>query len=133
MNWLGDLVAKERLVDAPMHFTTPKLAESLSLAWILSSTEQRQELTENRDRTYLKNLGRTINAHKTLRYLDRAEQSFSMGRQYYANIKWLYYLYDDFNDRSRHAEHASAMMQADLIAIYSAMVRETWPSAGDDR
>ncbi len=52
------------------------------------------------------------------RYRWRSEQSFSMGRQYYANISRLCYLFDDFNDRRRHATQAEQMANADMLALY---------------
>ena len=103
-DWLVDLVQQAQLVDAPMHFTPTKIAESLSLVCVFSPG------------------GRAANRGRAIDALDEAEQSFSMGRKYYANISRLYYLYDDFNDRSRHAEHASSMMQADILAILRSLI-----------
>lgn len=96
--WIRDLVEQNRLVDAPMHFTAAKMAETLALANVLKRTDPQE----------------------AIEYLDRAEQSFSMGRQYYKNISRLYYHFDDFNDRSRHSEHAGSMMQADVLAFFRA-------------
>jgi hypothetical protein len=52
------------------------------------------------------------------RFRWKAEQSFTMGRQYYQNISRLIYLFDDFNDRRRHSVHAGQMGMADLLALY---------------
>ncbi|MEM7257594.1 MAG: hypothetical protein AAF404_09420 [Pseudomonadota bacterium] len=101
---LQNLDKQYKLVDAPMHFTPTKLAESFALTAIFSSNVRQSDI------------------RRTVELLDEAEQSFSMGRKYYSNISRLFYLYDDFNDRSRHAEHAASMMQADLLAVFRSML-----------
>ncbi|MCT4656422.1 MAG: hypothetical protein N4A65_11480 [Cohaesibacter sp.] len=55
-------------------------------------------------------------------YCRKARESFSQGQEYYNNISRLYYLYDDFNDRLRHVNHAVQMSHADLLALYKGLV-----------
>ncbi|MEZ5714582.1 MAG: hypothetical protein R3D85_05095 [Paracoccaceae bacterium] len=110
VEWLSGLIARESIYDAPMHFTPTKVAESCSLAVILQSDSHRE--IQNRFLSH------------ALTYLGRANGSFSMGREYYANINRLYYLYDDFNDRARHSAHAQSMFCSDMLAIYSTLARD---------
>ncbi|WP_222611796.1 hypothetical protein [Shimia ponticola] len=56
--------------------------------------------------------------------LSRSQESFSMGDAYYENIDYLNYLNDDFNDRSIHYYHASAMSHADLSEVLALLVKE---------
>jgi hypothetical protein len=46
----------------------------------------------------------------------------SMGRAYYKAISDLYYLYDDFNDRLVHYNHALQMAGSELGAVLAACV-----------
>ncbi|NQZ09792.1 MAG: ATP-binding protein [Algicola sp.] len=48
-----------------------------------------------------------------------SHQSITMRRRYYENISNLYYLYDDFNDRQRHYNHAIQMFGSHLAAKYT--------------
>ncbi|MGC3937695.1 hypothetical protein ACOTTU_07795 [Roseobacter sp. EG26] len=97
--WLKELMDAERLVDAPMHFPPSYLADTLSL----------QALVRHEDKRI---------ANQARKYRWRAEQSFTMGRQYYQNISRLIYLFDDFNDRRRHSVQAGQMGGADVLALY---------------
>ena len=47
-----------------------------------------------------------------------------MGKQYYANIRRMYYLYDDFNDRRMHANHALLMSSMEIASILEALLSE---------
>lgn len=56
--------------------------------------------------------------------LSRSQESTSMGDAYYENVGYLNYLNDDFNDRSIHFYHATAMAHADFSEILSLFVKE---------
>ncbi|MBF0195728.1 MAG: hypothetical protein HQL71_14300 [Magnetococcales bacterium] len=47
--------------------------------------------------------------------LVKSREMYSLGRAYYENINNLFYLFDDFNDRSIHHNHALQMFAADLV------------------
>ncbi|MEM9636336.1 MAG: hypothetical protein AAGA94_01715 [Pseudomonadota bacterium] len=111
--WIDEIVETERVLDAPMHFTPINMAETLSLAAMVFGAESESQ-ADNR-----KNLAR--------KYMWRAVQSFTMGRQYYRNISRLVYLYDDFNDRRRHAYQAQQMGMADMLAFFRTQFDEREP------
>jgi len=115
LGWLDELVHKEQLVDAQMHFTPTKLAETMALFAVMMPGDLLKKKKKPR---------KTLKAD-AVDLIDRAEQSFSMGRQYYSNINKLYYNFDDFNDRSRHAEHSASMMMADVLAYLRVAVKST--------
>ncbi len=100
--WVTELIEAEKLLDAPMHFPPSNMADTLSLMLISHPTLQTDE--------GWKNLAR--------KYRWRAEQSYTMGRQYYQNLSRLVYLFDDLNDRRRHSVHAGQMNMADMMALY---------------
>lgn len=100
LSWLHVLIRKEGLFDAPMHFTPTELAESCALAVVCCGADEFR--------------------HDAQTYLRRAQESFSMGREYYKNIKRLHYLFDDFNDRSRHSQHARSMFCVEILALLEA-------------
>ncbi|MEO0712150.1 MAG: hypothetical protein AAFY68_15620 [Pseudomonadota bacterium] len=96
--WFRELIEGEKLLDAPMHYPPCHIAETASLLALTC----KGELAEGVSR----------------RFRWKAEQSFTMGRQYYQNISRLIYLFDDFNDRRRHSNHAGQMGMADMLALY---------------
>ncbi|MEL7151739.1 MAG: hypothetical protein AAGK71_13455 [Pseudomonadota bacterium] len=97
--WLGELLEAEKLLDAPVHFPPSYMAETLSL---MAIDEPGSEELENLSR----------------KFRWRAEQAYTMGRQYYQNLSRLVYLFDDFNDRRRHSIHAGQMAMADFLAFF---------------
>ncbi|WP_425093592.1 hypothetical protein [Tropicimonas sp. S265A] len=101
--WIDELLEREKLIDAPMHFPPSNLAETLSL-WTMVEE------------------GTTDWSDMARKFRWRAEQSFTMGRQYYQNLSRLIYLFDDFNDRRRHSVHAGQMGMADILALYRAVL-----------
>jgi len=98
--WFRELLDAEKLLDAPMHYPPSHIAETASLLALSDTDDDR--LAEGVSR----------------RFRWRAEQSFTLGRQYYHNISRLIYLFDDFNDRRRHSIHAGQMGMADMLALY---------------
>ena len=56
------------------------------------------------------------------RDLANSEEMYTMRRSYYQAIDGLYYLYDDFNDRQIHYNHAIQMAGAELNAILKYLV-----------
>ncbi|MEL6412087.1 MAG: ATP-binding protein [Pseudomonadota bacterium] len=119
--WIDEILDMEKVLDAPMHFPPTNMAETLTLAAVVRRIDLEERASASgldeallRDKTELmKNL-----ENLARKYRWRAEQSFTMGRQYYRNVSRLVYLYDDFNDRRRHAHQARQMCFADLLALY---------------
>ena len=108
--WIDEILDMEKVLDAPMHFPPASMAETLTLAAVvrrIDANESKQDLKPVRN---VENLAR--------KFRWRAEQTYTMGRQYYRNVSRLVYLYDDFNDRRRHANQARQMCFADLLALY---------------
>lgn len=126
LNLLADLSAREKVFDAPMHFTPLKLAESLTLAVVLHSDEEVSSDLKSSQAQFDPGSGsatvREVFHGEAVQMLGRAVGSFTMGREYYNNINRLYYLYDDFNDRARHSAHAQSMFCADLLGVYSSIL-----------
>lgn len=113
LGWLSDLVQREKVFDAPMHFTPTMLAESCALALILRGDSTLRDGQYARDCFY----------SEAIHAMGRANGSFSMGKEFYSHINRLYYLYDDFNDRARHSAHAQSMFMADMLGVYGILIR----------
>ena len=106
--WTEELLNAEKLMDAPMHFPPAAMAETLSLiAMVTPFLEE-----DMRDRFH------DHYPEQARKHRWRAEQAFTMGRQYYQNLSRLIYLFDDLNDRRRHSVHSEQMSMADLLALY---------------
>lgn len=93
--------------NADLHFTPFTIG--LTLSWLALT---------------IKNFGGDDNRSDVLkfaemgfRHLSRAKEICSMGRAYYEVISNLYYLYDDFNDRHIHFQHALQMAGSELTVI----------------
>lgn len=61
---------------------------------------------------------------QAIAWLNRSQESFSMGDAYYENISHMQFLNDDFNDRSMHFNHACAMAHGDLSEVLALIVKE---------
>ena len=109
--YLDDLHTLDENYAAPMHFTPYASAESAALATlsgILSSEPYEASRVHRR----------------ALEKLQQARSAYTMGKQYYANIRRMYYLYDDFNDRRMHANHALLMSSMEVASILEALLNE---------
>ena len=111
LGYLNDLRILDENYAAPMHFTPYAYAESAALATlsgILSSEPYEASRVHRR----------------ALEKLQQARSAYTMGKQYYANIRRMYYLYDDFNDRRMHANHALLMSSMEVASILEALLNE---------
>ena len=54
---------------------------------------------------------------RAIEALTASRETYSMGRAYYSAIADMYYLYDDYNDRRIHANHAAQMAGGELHAL----------------
>lgn len=112
---LADLSSK---FDAPQLFTPMELAVTAGLysVWEEGVAQSQGRNTEpNTLRPRHRTIGKMF--RKNLRHW---REMIYMGRAYYISIKDRYYLYDDFNDRQYHTNHARQMSGADLLALLDA-------------
>lgn len=115
VEWTEELLDLNSQFDAPLHFTPLHSGLTCALVWITCKEKEGA-------------LGRIT--QPTLERLRRAAQHdlrtsvemYTLRRAYYTNISTLYYLYDDFNDRQIHFNHAIQMAGADIAAIALTMV-----------
>ena len=109
--YLEDMRILDENYAAPMHFTPYAYAESAALAVLsgaLNSTPYHASRMHRR----------------ALEKLQQARSAYTMGKQYYSNIRRMYYLYDDFNDRRMHANHALLMSSMEIASILEALLSE---------
>ena len=111
-----ELISLADRYEAPLHFTDLELGHSLALLWL---TQRKRWLSRERDE---EELWRVIK-RKADRHLTNALGITSMKRSYYAAIENLYYLYDDFNDRRQHFNHAQQMAGAELAQLLKECLR----------
>ena len=111
LRYLEDMRILDENYAAPMHFTPYAYAESsalVALSGVLNSSPY------NASRIH----------RRALEKLQQARSAYTMGKQYYANIRRMYYLYDDFNDRRMHANHALLMSSMEIASILEALLSE---------
>ncbi len=112
--YLEDMRILDENYAAPMHFTPYAYAESAALA-VLSRALNSTPYDASRIH------------RRALEKLHQARSAYTMGKQYYANIRRMYYLYDDFNDRRMHANHALLMSSMEIASILEALLSEKEP------
>ncbi len=101
-SWFEELRDVEKRFDAAMLFSPSMLAETAFLMWRYHENDAEQE-------RYRK---------IALVQVRRAIQMFTQGREYYKTISKMYYLFDEFNDRTIHANHAIQMAGADMLMMF---------------
>jgi len=98
------LVRLSRHFDSPLHFTPQQLGTTLAQVFIL-----RSEILDTLD----------LQPWNTaIQQLYLSEQMFTLRQGYYESIRGLYYLYDDFNDRTIHCNQALQMASAEATAFF---------------
>ncbi len=78
----------------------------------------------NRNTELINNLNFDLKS-EILRSFRSSREMITMGRSYYTSIDSLYYLYDDFNDRLIHRNHAMQMASAELTRRYEKIIMDT--------
>ncbi|EDM79601.1 hypothetical protein PPSIR1_21274 [Plesiocystis pacifica SIR-1] len=102
-------------VQAPMHFTPMHLGTTLAQLWIKCRKKAHRDSMDPLELEALK--------RRALRCLVQSQEVISMRRAYYETISELYYLYDDFNDRQVHYNHALQMAGCEYVALMREMLR----------
>lgn len=91
--------------SAPTHFTPFHLGFSLANAYLCSASDTSRPAAD-------------ADLHgKAMAALTRSAETVTMRRGYYEAVTSLYYLYDEFNDRSIHVNHALQMAGYDVTQL----------------
>lgn len=105
--------------DSDLHFTPMDIGFTTALPCLLFNTDgQGWERTE--DFPSLDSL-----RLQALEELYKSEEMYTMRASYYEAIDDLYYLYDDFNDRTVHFHHALQMAGAEIVAFFIRTLERT--------
>jgi hypothetical protein len=114
--WTLELLDLNEQFAAPLHFTPFHSGTTCALVWLWGA--QRFAIKENW--SVLDRIHRAAQQD-----LANSEEMYTMRRSYYEAIRGLYYLYDDFNDRQIHYNHAIQMAGAELGALLKHLVGKT--------
>ena len=112
INWENELRMISESYDSPLHFSPYNHGESASLLVLKMAQLDRDGKLSEPDKTQMQRILR-----RAIEQLDKSRELYTMGNNYYEAISDMYYLYDDFNDRSIHFNYAIQMMSADMLAI----------------
>ena len=117
--WTAEMLDLAQQFDAPFHFTplhSGITCTALYLRWVLEGLPGQQNVDGKRQ----SRIERVL--HAAQRDLRLTEEMYTMRRSYYEAISDLYYLYDDFNDRQIHLNHALQMAGAELTCILRSLI-----------
>jgi hypothetical protein len=104
--WLIELREWRELYSAPLHFTP--LQSGVTFAWAaLACPGLNLKGTD---------VGEVMR-QEAVRDLETSQQMYTLRRAFYEAISGLYYLYDEFNDRVMHYNHAIQMAGSDIAAV----------------
>jgi tetratricopeptide (TPR) repeat protein len=109
LEWTEELLDVNSQFDAPLHFTPLHSGTTCALLRLWSVSLGKEAAT---DRIY----------RAAQRDLRSSEEMYTMRRGYYESINDLYYLYDDFNDRQIHFNHAIQMAGAELAVVLRELI-----------
>ncbi|NJL70850.1 MAG: ATP-binding protein [Candidatus Competibacteraceae bacterium] len=118
---MEELLATEALFDGPLHFTPFSSGITQALCAIAAAEGLIGEAVPS---VKARNLRRALAA------IDVSLGMITMKKEFYRAIDKLYYLYDDFNDRRIHFNHAMQMAGVEL-SRYVASVLEAMISRSD--
>ena len=117
VTWENELRMISESYDSPLHFSPYNHGESAALLVLKMAQLDRDGKLSDPDKTQMQRILR-----RAIEQLDKSRELYTMGNNYYEAISDMYYLYDDFNDRSIHFNYAIQMMSADMLAILLAAV-----------
>jgi tetratricopeptide (TPR) repeat protein len=127
--WLEELIELEMRYDSPLHFTPLQSGLTLATAYLAWS-----ELTELQPRGGEGRRASRLTEDEVFRTarqrLATSQQLYTMQRSYYEMIAKLYYLYDDFNDRTIHYNQCIQMAGTELASYMIALIEARRDRAG---
>jgi hypothetical protein len=119
--WLEELIELEMRYDSPLHFTPLQSGLTLATAYLAWS-----ELAQLRPRGGEDRRACRLTEEEVFRVarqrLATSQQLYTMQRSYYEMIAKLYYLYDDFNDRTIHYNQCIQMAGTELASYLIALI-----------
>ncbi|MFL6197159.1 MAG: ATP-binding protein [Thermoanaerobaculia bacterium] len=115
LGWTSSLLDLSEQFNSPLHFTPLHSGMTCALVWLWSLKRPAGEEVETE--IALEEIYRAAQ-----RDLYNSEEMYTMQRSYYKAISGLYYLYDDFNDRQIHYNHALQMAGAELNTVLRHLV-----------
>ncbi|HYU34114.1 MAG TPA: hypothetical protein VEW48_18315 [Thermoanaerobaculia bacterium] len=123
VTWASELMELQAHMDAPMYFSPFSSGMSYGLAYWYCFHEVGPFKPEIQDQ--IPKIRRAAQ-----RDLNISEEMFTLRPAYYENICGLYYLYDDFNDRQIHFNHAIQMAGSELASLlkYSISLQDRVPA-----
>ena len=115
--WALELLELKNGFKAPFHFTP--LYSGVTFAQLHLRTADEERITPETRRGLLR-------IHRAAqRDLKTSEEMYTMRRAFYLAVSGLYYLYDDFNDRQIHFNHAIQMAGTEWAAILNELVNRS--------
>lgn len=121
--WADELRDSADQFEAPFHFTPLRSGITYALLYLRLALQRVPAI-----RDLWGNQERFRNAAQ--RDLQVSEEMYTMRRSYYEAISDLYYLYDDFNDRQIHLNHALQMAGTELACILGCLI-DAVPGGGE--
>jgi hypothetical protein len=119
VDWTHELLDLSGNLNAPLHFTPFHSGVTCALVYLKYRTDDNASLLER------------IRAAAS-RELSDSEEMYTLRRAFYENIADLYYLYDDFNDRQIHYNHAMQMAGAEFASLLRFLVK-TYPPMSSEK
>jgi hypothetical protein len=109
---IEELIQLELLYNSPLHFTPLQSGLTLAMAYLAW------------ERLGIEGLERNRVYSQARQKLIASQQLYTMQRSYYEMISGLYYLYDDFNDRTIHYHQAIQMAGTELTSYMISLLDE---------
>lgn len=105
LDWVKELMELQARLASPLYFTPFSTGVAYGLVFWYCYCRPKEHRYVARD------VGKAAE-----RDLAASQEMFTLRATYYQNISGLYYLYDDFNDRQMHFNHAVQMAGSELSA-----------------
>jgi len=106
---LDELIELERLYKSPLHFTALHAGLTFGLASMAGCGSIAPDSLQR----------------ESIRKLRFSQRLYTMRRSYYETIAGLYYLYDDFNDRTIHYNQAIQMAGSEIASYMISVLTES--------
>jgi hypothetical protein len=120
--WIEELIELDTLYNSPLHFTPLQSGLTLAMAYLAWPELRRQ--TDRAGGAGRRKLTEDEVFRAARHKLGVSQQLYTMQRSYYEMISKLYYLYDDFNDRTIHYNQAIQMAGTELASYMIALIED---------